>query len=160
MVRSCRLASLFTRPFVVSWLSPSHFNLNANFINLPLKRQILVSKPKRYSCFVWTRPVCGHVLWMACPVWKPAKLLRQAGIFAVFNSTLPHLASSNPFLRITPNRTSLLPHMLSLALPGPPCPCSVLSCSLRYMLMDTRGKTLTYSRHPPFSCPLLALRWK
>lgn len=39
---------------VVSWPSPSHFNLNANFINLPLKRLILVSKPMCYSCVAWT----------------------------------------------------------------------------------------------------------
>lgn len=44
----------FLWPSVVSWPSASHFNLNANFINIPLKRLILVSKPMCYGCVAWT----------------------------------------------------------------------------------------------------------
>lgn len=108
---------LFTR-LVVSWLSPSHFNLNANFINLPLKRQILVSKPKRDSCFFFVDMSCR---WRVQCGNMPISSARQGYLLSLTppSHIWPHLTL---FLRITPNRTSLRPHMLSFAHLGPPAP--------------------------------------
>lgn len=85
-----RLASLGPRPFVVSWLSPIHFHLNANFISVPLKETDISIKANALRLF------CMEVsLSMMHPVWKPANLLSQAWMFADFNSTLLHLVSYN-----------------------------------------------------------------